>query len=110
MIFYQSIGGVGRLLTAYPSPFIIDGNSLLTIPYSYTSADLHTRLYIFDISGARVRQVEMGRHPAGSSTFLGFKWDGKNENGDYVASGVYIYVVNTDGGSQTGKIAVLNRR
>ncbi|OGC89782.1 MAG: hypothetical protein A2W25_02755 [candidate division Zixibacteria bacterium RBG_16_53_22] len=110
MIFYQSIGGVGRLLTAYPSPFIIDGNSLLTIPYSYTSADLDTRLYIFDISGARVRQVEMGRHPAGSSTFLGFKWDGKNENGDYVASGVYIYVVNTDGGSQTGKIAVLNRR
>jgi len=109
LIFY-SMGGVGRLLTAYPSPFIIDGINLLTIPYSYTSADLNTRLYIFDISGAPVRQVEIARHSTGGSTFMGFRWDGRNENGDYVASGIYIYVINSDGGSQTGKIAVLSRR
>jgi hypothetical protein len=107
---YRSLGGVGRLFTAYPSPFVIDGANILTIPVSYDSADPKTRLFIYDTSGGLVREIAIARHPAGSSTFLGFKWDGRNGDSEYVASGVYIYMINSDGSFQTGKIAVLNQK
>jgi len=108
--YFYSLGSVGRLLSAYPSPFVIDGSAVLTIPFSFGSVDSKTRLYLYDISGGLLREIEMGRYPSGGSSFSGFKWDGKNDNGDYVASGIYIYMIDSGGDSQTGKIAVINKR
>ena len=34
-------------------------------------------------------------------------WDGKNENGDKVASGLYFYVIDTGGKKFRGKITLI---
>ena len=36
------------------------------------------------------------------------KWDGTNDNGDVVASGIYFFRAEVDGKISWGKIAVIN--
>ena len=36
-----------------------------------------------------------------------YDWDGRNDYGERVASGIYIYVVNADGNKKAGKLAVI---
>ncbi len=47
-------------------------------------------LEVFNIEGRRVRRLAGGFYPAGAHTF---SWDGKDENGSLVASGIYFYKV-----------------
>lgn len=99
---------------AYPSPYIIAASDSVTIPYSldksYAKKDLG--LWIYDLSGNLVREI-----PGEKFLFTdpgeyksGIRWDGRNENGEYVASGIYIYLLEAEGKSATGKMAVINRR
>ena len=51
-------------------------------------------LTIYDTKGALVRQLELGHQPAGYYTDSVTKaayWDGRNDRGEQVASGVYFY-------------------
>jgi flagellar hook assembly protein FlgD len=58
----------------------------------------------FTPSGTLVRHIQ-SVEIAGSSAI----WDGRNDRGVKVASGVYVYVVTTeDGESFVGKVAVIN--
>jgi len=56
---------------------------------------------IFDLAGNLIRKLE--KNDAGT-TFL--RWDLRNVYDSYVASGVYIYMVDTDYGQKIGKLAV----
>ncbi|MDR1941756.1 MAG: hypothetical protein LBQ47_05460 [Endomicrobium sp.] len=56
-------------------------------------------IIIYNVSGELVRKLNWN-----SMTLV--RWDGKNERGEYVASGTYIWVM-TAGGRETGKIAVI---
>jgi hypothetical protein len=93
----------------WPSPFLLSSAEPVSISYSldrrYHQNDVV--LSIFDVSGSLIREVKAlytgpGKHSDG------LLWDGKNESGEKVASGVYIYLLSAGNKSGTGKIAVVN--
>ncbi len=80
------------LLPNYPNPF----NPETWIPYHLAQA-ADVRLTIYDAKGAVVRQFELGHQAAGFYTARSHAayWDGTNERGESVASGVYVYQLRT---------------
>ncbi|HCY76305.1 MAG TPA: hypothetical protein DHV28_10320 [Ignavibacteriales bacterium] len=86
-------------LTIYPNPLVIDnGSNLVTIDGLIRNTDIK----IVTISGKLVREFSS---PGGRTAF----WDGRDDNGNLVNSGVYIIIAfDQEGNSvETGKIAVL---
>jgi ligand-binding sensor domain-containing protein len=86
-------------LNIYPSPFVIkDGSQLITIDGLIRDSDIK----ILSISGKLVREFSS---PGGRTAI----WDGRDNEGELVSSGVYIVVAfDRDGNSvETGKVAVL---
>ena len=86
-------------LTIYPNPLILkDGSQLVTIDGLIRNTDIK----ITSVSGKLVRQFSS---PGGRTAF----WDGRDDNGNLVNSGVYIVIAfDQEGNSvETGKIAVL---
>jgi flagellar hook assembly protein FlgD len=76
------------LLPNYPNPF----NPETWIPYHLArAADVEVTIY--DARGVLVRQLDIGHQSAGYYTdrSKAAYWDGCNENGKSVASGVYFY-------------------
>jgi hypothetical protein len=78
-----------RLMRNAPNPF----NPSTTIPY-FLPRDADVTLDVFDLSGARVRRLREGRDPAGTHFAA---WDGRNDSGDPVPSGVYFSRLQVDG-------------
>lgn len=86
-------------LIIYPSPFVIkDGSQLITIDGLIRDTDIK----ILTISGKLIKEFSS---PGGRTAI----WDGRDDKGDLVSSGVYIVVAfDKDGNSvETGKVAVL---
>jgi hypothetical protein len=79
-----------RLLQNYPNPF----NPETWIPYDLAS-DAVVAIRIYNANGHLVRQLDFGKQKAGS--YVDKKkaayWDGKDQNGNSVASGVYFYTL-----------------
>jgi ligand-binding sensor domain-containing protein len=88
------------LLSGYPNPFIIDdANARFVI----TNLAENSRVVIYNSSGARVRSFAL-QDIQGAQAF----WNGRDENGDLVPSGIYVYLAFTESGlSATGKVAVI---
>ncbi|MCX5781686.1 MAG: T9SS type A sorting domain-containing protein [Elusimicrobia bacterium] len=57
---------------------------------------------IYTISGNLVRKIECN-----NDVTVNTKWDGKNDSGQYVSSGVYLWVVKSSEKTQTGKLIVV---
>jgi flagellar hook assembly protein FlgD len=82
-------GKSGKLPTSfslaqnYPNPF----NGATTIHYTLTSP-ANVTLEIFSILGKKVATLISSRMSAGEKTVT---WDGRNDIGAHVSSGVYIY-------------------
>ena len=76
------------LLANYPNPF----NPETWLPY-HLADDAEVVLTIYDTKGVLVRQLDLGHQPAGYYTdwTKAAYWNGGNENGESVASGVYFY-------------------
>ena len=76
------------LLPNYPNPF----NPETWIPY-HLANDTDVSLFIYDMDGALVRELDLGHQRAGYYTdrSRAAYWDGRNEWGERVASGVYFY-------------------
>ncbi|MBN2366274.1 MAG: T9SS C-terminal target domain-containing protein [Calditrichaeota bacterium] len=72
-----------RLMQNYPNPF----NPSTTIQYEIPRAG-EVEIRIFDINGRLVKTIKNQKQVAGSYNFL---WDGQNDSGNKVASGLYIY-------------------
>lgn len=86
-------------LFIYPNPLIInDDTKLVTIDGLIKD----TEIKIFSVSGKLIREFSS---PGGRVAF----WDGRDDFGNYVNSGVYIVVAYDQEGNsvETGKIAVL---
>ena len=77
-----------ELLPNYPNPF----NPETWIPYHLAHA-ADVTLTIYDTKGAPVRQLDLGHQLAGYYTnrTKAAYWDGRNDSGEQVASGVYFY-------------------
>ena len=76
------------LLPNYPNPF----NPETWIPY-HLAHDADVVFSIYDINGALVREFDLGYQFAGYYTDKSHAayWDGNNQSGETMASGVYFY-------------------
>ena len=76
------------LLPNYPSPF----NPETWIPYRL-AREAEVAITIYDTKGTQVRRLALGNQEAGHYAERGKAayWDGRNERGEAVASGIYIY-------------------
>ncbi|MCG3118128.1 MAG: hypothetical protein ALAOOOJD_00267 [bacterium] len=74
-----------ELAQNYPNPF----NPTTTINFALPEAGEVT-LAIYNIYGQLVRQLVAGQMTAGRHSVM---WNGKNERGQQVASGMYLYVL-----------------
>ncbi len=81
-----------ELLHNYPNPF----NPETWIPYRLAE-DAFVTLTIYDLSGHVVRTLDVGHRIAAvyESRSNAIYWDGRNEFGETVASGVYFYHLST---------------
>ena len=92
------------LLPNYPNPF----NPETWIPYHLSeTADVTVRIYAAD--GVLVRTLALGHQVAGiyESHSRAAYWDGKNEVGEPVASGVYFYTLTANDFTGTGKMLIV---
>ena len=89
--------GLGTI-RAYPNPWKADQNSRPYVTIDGLPASAVTSVRIFTISGELVRTL---------SGTQNVQWDLRNNSGENVASGVYIYLLSINGEKHSGKIAVI---
>ena len=92
-----------ELLANFPNPF----NPETWIPYQLAeSADVSIQIYSSD--GQLIRTLDLGKKTAGLYQNKGAAayWDGKNEIGEPVASGVYYYKLSADNFNATRKMVI----
>jgi Subtilase family/FlgD Ig-like domain len=91
-------GGTGVGGSSSPTKFALEQNSpnpfnpITQIRYSLPKAS-SVELTVYNASGERVRTLVDGLETAG---FKSVTWDGKNDAGKSVTSGVYVYRLNAD--------------
>ena len=92
------------LLPNYPNPF----NPETWIPYDL-SEDTDVNIYIYNIYGETIRQLQLGYKTAGKyrTHKRAAYWDGANSNGEPVASGVYFYTLQAGNISTTRRMTIL---
>ncbi|MYE88033.1 T9SS type A sorting domain-containing protein [Candidatus Poribacteria bacterium] len=92
------------LFPNYPNPF----NPETWIPYSLAK-DAEVLITIYDTKGTVVRRFDLGHQGAGYYTdrTRAAYWDGRNANGEPVASGVYLYQLWTGDFTATRRMVIL---
>ena len=93
-----------ELLRNYPNPF----NPETWIPY-HLSEDADVSLTIYDVNGALVRDIDVGHQTAAKydTRAKAIYWDGRNQFGEQVASGIYFYSLSAGDFSATRKMVIL---
>ena len=68
-------------------------------------------LIIYAVDGKLVRALDLGHQPVGiyQGKSRAAYWDGKNEIGEPVASGVYFYTLTAGNFTATRKMVIMNR-
>ena len=91
------------LLTNYPNPF----NPETWIPYQLADP-AEVTLHIYSVKGALVRTLTLGHQAAGMyhSKSRAAYWDGRNAQGEKVASGIYFYTLSVGDFSATRKLLI----
>ncbi len=84
----------------FPNPF----NPTTTIAFSVRSAGARIELGVYNIAGELVRTLTDGDVPGGQHTII---WNGRDDGGRQVSSGVYFVRLECDGQAETRKIALL---
>ena len=82
----------------YPNPF----NPETWIPYQLARHSDVT-ITIYNFKGELVRTIPLGNQTAGSYLKSAY-WDGRNDSGEHVASGVYFYTMRADTFEATKKM------
>ena len=84
---------------AYPNPFNLGLQGKITFAELTDTAEIR----IFTIAGELVKTIEVTPQDSGKPT-----WDGRNEAGERVASGIYLYVIiSEEGYKAAGKIGII---
>ena len=91
------------LLPNYPNPF----NPETWIPYQL-SEPAEVTLTIYAVNGTKVRTLALGLMPAGiyQSRSRAAYWDGRNNVGEPVASGIYFYTLTAGEFTSTRKMLI----
>ena len=92
------------LLPNYPNPF----NPETWMPYHLAKAS-EVQITIYDARGRIVRSLSLGHQAAGryTSRSRAAYWDGANDFGESVASGIYFYTLTAGEFSATRKMLIL---
>ena len=92
------------LLHNYPNPF----NPETWIPYQLAKS-AEVTLTIYDMNGHLVRRLTVGHQAAGmyQSRNRAVYWDGRNQLGEPVASGLYFYTLTADDFTATRRMLIL---
>ena len=80
----------------YPNPF----NSQTTLSYRLAK-EKRVSISIFDIYGNNIKRFNYGIMPPGK---YDIQWDGKNNLGSIVSSGMYFYILNHSQMNQAKKM------
>jgi flagellar hook assembly protein FlgD len=89
-----------RLLGNFPNPF----NPTTTIAYELSSpAPIHLRVY--DVAGRLVRTLEHGTLQTAGRHEV--RWDGRDETGRGVASGMYVYRLDDGQARESGRMLLV---
>ena len=91
------------LISNYPNPF----NPETWIPYQLAEP-AEVTLCIYAVNGTLVRTLALGQTPAGiyQSRSRAVYWDGKNDVGEFVASGIYFYTLTAGDFTATRKMPI----
>jgi FlgD Ig-like domain len=84
----------------HPNPF----NPSTEIEFELADESPHVTIVIYDIAGRRVRSLVEGSHPAGKHHVT---WDGRDDHGSSVASGVYFAKMSVGAKSYVRKMTML---
>ena len=97
------IPGETALLANYPNPF----NPETWIPYQLATP-AEVALTIYDMNGGTVRRLKLGHQAAGvyQSRSRALYWDGRNDSGESVASGLYFYSLSAGDFTATRKMLI----
>jgi flagellar hook assembly protein FlgD len=82
-----------------PNPF----NPTTTISY-YLPAESHITLDIFDVNGTLVRNLAKAKRGRGLHQVV---WDGKNDRGEFLSTGIYFYRLAVNGNTIDTKKMIL---
>jgi len=83
---------------AYPTPF--EEETAFTFVLSRSA---ETTLRVFTVAGRRIRTLEHN----GSVDFNHVSWDGRDQEGDEIANGVYLYQITAKSGDEVAKSDIL---
>ncbi len=94
---------VKTMMQNYPSLF----NPDTWIPYKLAE-DVSVTIIIYHVSGRLIRTLDLGHKPAGFCISRGKAayWDGRNEAGESVGSGVYFYSIKAGDFTDTRKMLI----
>ena len=92
------------LLANYPNPF----NPETWIPYQLAES-AEVTLTIYDMNGRLVRRLAVGHQAAGiyQSRSRAIYWNGRNQLGEFVASGLYFYTLTADDFTRTRRMMIV---
>ena len=103
---FTTLGEIKRtsLMQNFPNPF----NPETWIPY-YLAEAASVTVRIYNVTGELVRAIDVGRQAAGAYTGKqsAAYWDGKDDTGQSVSSGVYFYQLLADDFSETRRMVVM---
>jgi ligand-binding sensor domain-containing protein len=118
-LWIGTFGGLGRLqvglgrgasddaggATAYPNPFVIGSDSQSGGSLTIAGLPLDATVHLFSLEGALIRILVA---EPGATAIV---WDGTDQDGDTVGSGIVLYATRTrDGRTVRGKVAVVRAR
>jgi len=87
----------------YPNPF----NPMTTIGYAipgYAGSEVRVKIRIFDVRGRLIKTLVDGLEGPGAYHVV---WDGRDDRGDRVGSGIYLYKIEAGDYSATRKMTLV---
>ncbi|HHE37436.1 MAG TPA: T9SS type A sorting domain-containing protein, partial [Candidatus Cloacimonetes bacterium] len=99
----QNIQPAENHLYNYPNPFSLKQDSITEIKFSLKQKGF-VQINIYNAKGQKIKTLIKKEFEAG---FFSTFWNGKNEKGKNVQSGVYFYKLNIDGREVAKKMLIL---
>ncbi len=106
--FEVSSNGILQVMNVYNYPNPFAGNTAFTFQHNYPS-DINVKIKVYTVAGRMIKEIDRANI---SDKFVVIDWDGKDQDGETLGNGVYIYRLTVESGdgsavTNTGKLAVL---
>jgi len=99
---FETITKSFKLEQNYPNPFNTGTTINFTIPGHLTN--FYTELAIYNVQGKKIKKLIEEELPAGSYST---RWDGTDNLGLHVSSGIYFYQIKVGGNQFIGKMNLI---